>query len=92
MIRQAHITLEPRPRGFHLVTDEVVSQLPGLGGVEAGLLHVFIQHTSASLTINENADADVPGRLGKLLCSGNFARGLPLPPTLVRGQTTCRPT
>jgi secondary thiamine-phosphate synthase enzyme len=59
MIRQAHISLEPRPRGFHLITDEVVSQLPDLDGVDAGLLHLFIQHTSASLTVNENASPDV---------------------------------
>jgi secondary thiamine-phosphate synthase enzyme len=59
MIRQTHITLEPKPRGFHLVTDEVASQLPDLDGVEAGLLHLFIQHTSASLTVNENASPDV---------------------------------
>ena len=59
MIRQTHISLEPKPRGFHLVTDEVVSQLPDLDGVEAGLLHLFIQHTSASLTVNENASPDV---------------------------------
>jgi secondary thiamine-phosphate synthase enzyme len=59
MIRQAHITLESRPRGFHLVTDEVVSQLPDLDGVDAGVLHLFIQHTSASLTVNENASPDV---------------------------------
>jgi secondary thiamine-phosphate synthase enzyme len=59
MIRQTHITLDPKPRGFHLVTDEVVSQLPDLDDVEAGLLHLFIQHTSASLTVNENASPDV---------------------------------
>jgi secondary thiamine-phosphate synthase enzyme len=59
MIRQTHITLDPKPRGFHLVTDEVASQLPDLDGVEAGLLHLFIQHTSASLTVNENASPDV---------------------------------
>ena len=48
--------LEPRPRGFHLVTDEVERGVPGLRDVQVGLAHVFIRHTSASLTINENAD------------------------------------
>jgi secondary thiamine-phosphate synthase enzyme len=47
-------------RGFHLITSRVVEALPELARIEVGLLHVFIQHTSASLTINENADADVP--------------------------------
>jgi secondary thiamine-phosphate synthase enzyme len=56
---QREIRLEARPRGFHLVTREVVSALPELGDVEVGLLHLFIRHTSASLTLNENASPDV---------------------------------
>ena len=56
---QAAITLRPRPRGFHLVTDEILTALDGLGQIRVGLAHVFIQHTSASLAINENADPDV---------------------------------
>jgi secondary thiamine-phosphate synthase enzyme len=56
---QKRASLAPRPRGCHLVTREVVDALPELAGVRIGLLHVFIQHTSASLTINENADRDV---------------------------------
>jgi len=56
---QQTITLEPRKRGFHLITHEVVSAIPALAEVSIGVLHVFIQHTSASLTINENADPDV---------------------------------
>jgi len=59
MTRQSEIALKARPRGFHLVTDEVVSGLPEIGDVDAGLLHLFIQHTSASLTVNENASPDV---------------------------------
>lgn len=47
-------------RGFHLITRHVVEALPELKEIQAGLLHVFILHTSASLTINENADPDVP--------------------------------
>jgi secondary thiamine-phosphate synthase enzyme len=54
------IRLAPRRRGFHLVTAEIEAAVPELRGLRVGLLHVFIQHTSASLTINENADPDVP--------------------------------
>ena len=56
---QQHITLAPRPRGFHLVTDELVRQVPALRTFQVGIAHVFMQHTSASLTINENASPDV---------------------------------
>jgi secondary thiamine-phosphate synthase enzyme len=56
---QQSIVLSPKSRGYHLITDEVVNQLEGLGQVKVGLLHLFIQHTSASLTINENADPTV---------------------------------
>src|SRR6516162_1467887 len=56
---QRRITLGPRPRGFHLVTGEVLSEVPELHQVRVGLLHLLIQHTSASLTLNENASPDV---------------------------------
>jgi secondary thiamine-phosphate synthase enzyme len=57
---QREIVLDPRPRGFHLVTSEVAGALmPQLGRIRVGLVHVFIQHTSASLTLNENASPDV---------------------------------
>jgi secondary thiamine-phosphate synthase enzyme len=56
---QRDLTLRPRPRGFHLVTREVVEQLPELAGLKAGLCHLFLRHTSASLTLNENASPDV---------------------------------
>jgi secondary thiamine-phosphate synthase enzyme len=56
---QKKIGLARRGRGCHLVTNEILSQLPELKSLRVGLLHVFIQHTSASLTINENADSDV---------------------------------
>src|SRR3989339_169081 len=59
MILQKEITLKPKPRGFHLVTDEIVSQLPSLENISKGIAHIFIKHTSASLTINENADPTV---------------------------------
>lgn len=57
---QRELALPSRPRGFHLITAEVQAALPELREIQAGLLHIFIQHTSASLTINENADPDVP--------------------------------
>ena len=60
---QRQLRLPEFPRGFHLVTEYVVGALPELGRVQVGLLHVFIQHTSASITINENADPDVPADL-----------------------------
>jgi secondary thiamine-phosphate synthase enzyme len=56
---QREITLRPRPRGFHLVTDEVEAALPELAEVSVGLAHVFIRHTSAALTLNENASPEV---------------------------------
>lgn len=56
---QRTIRLRPRPRGFHLVTREIVDALPELRGVRAGLVHLFLQHTSASLSLGENADPDV---------------------------------
>jgi len=59
MFIQREIQLGAKPRGFHLVTDEVLKAIPELSECAAGLLHLFIKHTSASLTINENADPDV---------------------------------
>lgn len=57
MWKQIEIRLRPRPAGFHLVTEEIFRQLPDLPSV--GLVNLFIRHTSAALTINENADPDV---------------------------------
>ena len=59
MWAQREITLPPRPRGFHLVTREVLEALPELRSLEVGLLHLLILHTSASLALNENASPDV---------------------------------
>ncbi len=56
---QKEIQLSPKPRGFHLVTREVLAQLPELKDFSVGLAQVFIKHTSASLTLNENASPDV---------------------------------
>jgi secondary thiamine-phosphate synthase enzyme len=56
---QHEIRLKPRPRGFHLVTREVLAQLPELKDLRVGLLHLLVRHTSASLALNENASPDV---------------------------------
>jgi secondary thiamine-phosphate synthase enzyme len=56
---QREITLRPRPRGFHLVTGEIESAVPELREVRVGVAQLFIRHTSASLTLNENASPDV---------------------------------
>ena len=56
---QKEIQLKQRPRGFHIITSEILNCLPELQTIKIGLVHIFIQHTSASLTINENADPTV---------------------------------
>jgi secondary thiamine-phosphate synthase enzyme len=56
---QRRITLDPRARGFHLVTHELLQALPELGALQVGMLHLLIQHTSASLALNENASPGV---------------------------------
>jgi secondary thiamine-phosphate synthase enzyme len=56
---QKEIQLSPKPRGFHLITNEVLTHLEEIQQVKIGTLHLFIKHTSASLTINENADFTV---------------------------------
>lgn len=59
MFRQQTFRLKPRARGFHLITHEIEAHLPFLKEFQVGLAHIFIKHTSASLTINENADPSV---------------------------------
>ncbi|MCA0153257.1 secondary thiamine-phosphate synthase enzyme YjbQ [Winogradskyella vincentii] len=56
---QKEIQLSPKPRGFHLITNEVLAHLEEIQQIKIGILHLFIKHTSASLTINENADYTV---------------------------------
>jgi|TARA_B110000196_G_C20598456_1_gene409639 secondary thiamine-phosphate synthase enzyme len=56
---QKSIKLRAKPRGFHLVSDEILQALPELSTINIGLLHLFLQHTSASLSINENTDRSV---------------------------------
>ena len=56
---QKEVTFKARSRGFHLVTDEVLNQLPEIKSIKIGMMNVFIKHTSASLTINENAAPEV---------------------------------
>lgn len=64
MTQQTTFILRPKSKGFHLVTEEIVRNLPPLP--EVGLLNLFIQHTSAGLTINENADPDVQRDMGAI--------------------------
>ncbi|QDP03003.1 YjbQ family protein [Thalassotalea sp. PS06] len=59
MWHQQTIQLQPKSRGFHLVTDEITSKISALSDFRVGFMQLFIQHTSASLTINENADPTV---------------------------------
>lgn len=59
MWQQKEIRLKAKSRGFHLITDEILKQLPEISSFRVGLINVFIKHTSASLTINENADPTV---------------------------------
>ena len=56
---QKQIQLRARSRGFHLITDEVLKQIPEIGSIRVGLAHFLLQHTSASLSLNENADGSV---------------------------------
>src|SRR4051794_41001688 len=56
---QREVELEARPRGFHLVTREIIDALPALAQLQVGILHLLIRHTSASLALNENASPDV---------------------------------
>lgn len=62
MVRRT-ITLDPRPKGFHLITVEVLAGLPEIADYGTGLLHLMIRHTSASLAITENASKEVAGDL-----------------------------
>lgn len=59
MIIQKEITLQPKPRGFHIITNDIIAQLPELKNIAIGIGHIFIKHTSASLTVNENVDPSV---------------------------------
>ena len=56
---QKELRIKEKKRGFHLITNEILTQIPEIRKISTGLMHVFIQHTSASLTINENVDPDV---------------------------------
>lgn len=88
---QRTIRFEARPRGFHLVTNEVLEALPELEGISVGLLHLLIQHTSASLALNENASPDVR-RDFETWFDRAVPEGAPSGPTPSRATTTCPPT
>ncbi len=59
MYYQRELTLPPYPRGFHIITQEIEKAVPEISKIKIGIAHIFIKHTSASLTINENVSADV---------------------------------
>jgi secondary thiamine-phosphate synthase enzyme len=62
---QTEIILKPIGRGFHLITNEILSQIPEIRNIKTGLMHIHIKHTSASITLNENYDPDVRGDMEK---------------------------
>ena len=62
---QKEITLKPRSKGFHLVTDEILSNIPEIQILKIGLINILLKHTSAALTLNENADQDVRSDMKK---------------------------
>ena len=62
---QKEISLQARSRGFHLVSEEILSQLPEIKKIKTGLMHILIKHTSASITLNENSDPDVRSDMEK---------------------------
>ena len=88
MTAQKEFTLTPRRRGFHLVTEEIIRNLPPLPS--AGILHLFIKHTSAGLTINENADPDVQTDMeaifNRLVKNGNLITNIH-----AKAMTICPP-
>ena len=65
---QKEISIPPKPRGFHLITNDIINNINVIKTVENGLLNLFIKHTSASLTINENADYTVRMDLEEYFC------------------------
>jgi secondary thiamine-phosphate synthase enzyme len=79
---QKEFSLSAKPRGFHLVTTEVLRNLPELEQLKVGVLHLFILHTSASVTINENADPDVRVDMETVFNHIAPEKGLPLVHTL----------
>ncbi len=88
---QREIRLQPHPRGFHLITREIEKALPELRQVQVGLLHIFIKHTSASLTLNENADPSVREDFERHMNQMVPERAL-ITPIPWRGRMTCRRT
>ena len=89
---QREITLRPRPRGFHLITRDVLEAVPELRSLRVGLLHVFIRHTSASLTLNENASPDVRDDFEALVQRGRARGRAATGRTRSKARTTCPPT
>ena len=87
---QETITLAARPRGCHLITAEVTARLPGLRTLRVGLCHLFIQHTSAALTLNERVEPEVRADIETFWIA--WRRKLPDTPMRTKVPTTCRRT
>ena len=77
---QKTLTLSAKSRGFHLVTDEILNQLADMPRVNIGLLHLLLQHTSASLTLNENCDPTVRHDMERFFPPDNCSWTLPAKP------------
>ena len=69
---QRNITIEKKQKGFHLITDQLIDQIPEINNIYIGLLHVFILHTSASITLNENMDGSVRDDFKSFLTLSSF--------------------
>jgi len=88
-IFQHELRLKERKRGFHLVTSEIVHAVPQIKEIRTGVCHIFIQHTSASLAINENADPTVRKDL-RLILTNSFRKMIPITNTMWKAPMTCR--
>lgn len=84
---QHTLGLSAKTRGFHLITDEILQQLPALSNLQAGMPHLFLLHTSASLTLNENGSPAMRRDMEHYFCvSHRITRGTSI---TMKGRTTC---
>ena len=88
-IYQQELQLKEKKRGFHLITSEILSAMPRLREISTGICQVFIRHTSASLTINENADPTVRKDF-EMYFNKTVKKMIPITSTITREQMICR--
>jgi len=86
---QKQFSLSAKSRGFHLITDEILTAVPELSSIDCGLLHLFIKHTSASLTINENAETRRYARIWKAISIGLCRKKHLTTNMITKVTTTC---